>query len=218
MKLYQRLCNIILYIILIIFIVILLISIIQKKDIRFIFIRMKIKCFRIINKNKLIKNLEEIDSIMKKNNIFYWIGEGTALGSIRENDIIDGDDDIDIGIYEKEFNNKKKVLFKELKKKGFKIGSRKPLQIFKNGHYIDIDVTGKNRRFTGTDAETITSGTTGERVAGAGKLRFNTTLNLMEYYDGSNWVNYIGDGDITAATRIQGVRQGLYGGKIDRGR
>lgn len=146
MKLYQRLCNIILYIILIIFIVILLISIIQKKDIRFIFIRMKIKCFRIINKNKLIKNLEEIDSIMKKNNIFYWIGEGTALGSIRENDIIDGDDDIDIGIYEKEFNNKKKVLFKELKKKGFKIGSRKPLQIFKNGHYIDIDITGKNRR------------------------------------------------------------------------
>ena len=49
------------------------------------------------------------------------------------------------------------------------------------------DFTGKNRRFTGTDAETISSGTTGERVDGAGKIRFNTTLNLMEYYDGSNW-------------------------------
>ena len=49
------------------------------------------------------------------------------------------------------------------------------------------DFTGKNRRFTGTDAETITSGTTGERVDGAGKLRFNTTTNLMEYYDGNDW-------------------------------
>jgi hypothetical protein len=49
------------------------------------------------------------------------------------------------------------------------------------------DFTGKNRRFTGTDAETISSGTTGERVTGTAKLRFNTTLNLMEYYDGANW-------------------------------
>jgi len=49
------------------------------------------------------------------------------------------------------------------------------------------DFTGKNRKFTGTDAETITSGSTGERVSGAGKIRFNTTTNLMEYYDGSDW-------------------------------
>ena len=49
------------------------------------------------------------------------------------------------------------------------------------------DFTGKNRVFTGTDAETITSGTTGQRVNGTGKLRFNTTTNLMEYYTGTDW-------------------------------
>jgi len=49
------------------------------------------------------------------------------------------------------------------------------------------DFTGKNRVFTGTDAETISSGTTGERVNGTGKIRFNTTTNLMEYYDGTDW-------------------------------
>ena len=49
------------------------------------------------------------------------------------------------------------------------------------------DFTGKNRRFTGTDAETMSSGTTAQRVSGAGKLRFNTTTNLMEYYDGTDW-------------------------------
>jgi len=49
------------------------------------------------------------------------------------------------------------------------------------------DFTGKNRRFTGTDAETISSGTTAERVDGTGKLRFNSTTNLMEYYTGTEW-------------------------------
>ena len=49
------------------------------------------------------------------------------------------------------------------------------------------DFTGKNRRFTGTDSVTISSGTTGERVDGAAKIRFNTSTNLMEYYSGTDW-------------------------------
>lgn len=49
------------------------------------------------------------------------------------------------------------------------------------------DITGKNRVFTGTDSVTISSGSQGERVNGTGKLRFNTTTNLMEYYDGTDW-------------------------------
>jgi hypothetical protein len=49
------------------------------------------------------------------------------------------------------------------------------------------DFTGKNRIFTGTDGMTISSGTTGQRVNGTAKLRFNTTTNLMEYYTGTDW-------------------------------
>ena len=49
------------------------------------------------------------------------------------------------------------------------------------------DFTGKNRVFTGTDAITTPSGTTGQRVNGTAKLRFNTTTNLMEYYTGTDW-------------------------------
>ena len=49
------------------------------------------------------------------------------------------------------------------------------------------DFTGKNRVFTGTDSETISSGTTAQRVDGTAKLRFNTTTNLMEYYTGTDW-------------------------------
>ena len=53
------------------------------------------------------------------------------------------------------------------------------------------DFTGKNRRFTGTDSIKNPIGTTGQRVASGssdkGKIRFNSTTNLMEYYDGTDW-------------------------------
>ena len=45
------------------------------------------------------------------------------------------------------------------------------------------DITGKNRRFTGTDSIRFPKGTTGQRNGSptAGDFRFNTTLNLGEY-------------------------------------
>ena len=79
------------------------------------------------------------------------------------------------------------------------------------------DFTGKNRRFTGTDSETISSGTTAQRVDGAGKLRFNTTTNLMEYYSGTDWkpidsppviTNITLDGGSDATSVVVGVGDG----------
>ena len=50
------------------------------------------------------------------------------------------------------------------------------------------DTTGKNRKFTGNDGIIVPSGTSGERAnTAAGEIRFNTTINLMEYYDGVQW-------------------------------
>jgi len=50
------------------------------------------------------------------------------------------------------------------------------------------DFTGKNRKFTGTKGIVVAKGTTGERVGSeSGELRFNTTTELMEYYDGNQW-------------------------------
>jgi len=53
------------------------------------------------------------------------------------------------------------------------------------------DITGKNREFTGTDSVKLPNGTTGERVASGegdkGKLRYNSTTNLAEYYNGTDW-------------------------------
>ena len=63
------------------------------------------------------------------------------------------------------------------------------------------DFTGKNRKFTGTIGEKISTGTTGERdvaTFGAGTLRFNSTNNLLEYYTGTLWKSIDAPHSITA--------------------
>ena len=50
------------------------------------------------------------------------------------------------------------------------------------------DITGKNRKFKGTDSITLPKGTEAQRVGSeSGELRFNTDTNLAEYYDGVGW-------------------------------
>ena len=49
------------------------------------------------------------------------------------------------------------------------------------------DITGKNRKFTGTGGIKVPSGTAAQRVNEAGTFRFNTDTNLAEYYDGTDW-------------------------------
>ena len=51
------------------------------------------------------------------------------------------------------------------------------------------DFTGKNRKFTGVSGIKLPQGSTGDRAGSprTGELRFNTTLNLAEYYTGTQW-------------------------------
>jgi len=49
------------------------------------------------------------------------------------------------------------------------------------------DITGKNRKFTGTGGIKLPTGTEAQRVNVQGQLRFNTDTNLAEYYDGTDW-------------------------------
>ena len=49
------------------------------------------------------------------------------------------------------------------------------------------DITGKNRKFTGTGGIKLPTGSEAQRVDEAGQLRFNTDTNLAEYYDGTDW-------------------------------
>ena len=64
------------------------------------------------------------------------------------------------------------------------------------------DITGKNRRFTGTDSVKLPAGTTGQRNGSptAGDIRFNSTTNLAEYYDGTAWKSIDSPPTITSFT------------------
>ena len=60
------------------------------------------------------------------------------------------------------------------------------------------DITGKNRKFTGTSGVKLPEGTSAQRVDEAGQLRFNITTNLAEYYDGTVWKAIDSPPDITS--------------------
>jgi len=53
--------------------------------------------------------------------------------------------------------------------------------------------TGGDVSMTGTGAMKIQSGTTAQRpTAATGQIRYNTSFNFLEYYDGSNWIPVTG--------------------------
>ena len=99
------------------------------------------------NQEVLRKLLYEVDDILKENEIPYWLASGTALGAIREGDIIMEDTDVDLGI-----DTEYKYTFYErilpiLYKKGFRLGrgskhdNSSITTIYKNSEYVDIDFT-----------------------------------------------------------------------------
>lgn len=49
------------------------------------------------------------------------------------------------------------------------------------------DFRNKNTKFTGTSGERISIGSQAQRVNEQARIRFNTDLSLMEYYDGVGW-------------------------------
>ena len=80
----------------------------------------------------------------------FWLSEGTALGMRRNQDFIDWDDDVDIGIPIRYLPQFKKCAVPLLKQQGFLFGNK--LQngtfwnLFRNNEKIDIDFTGYNNQ------------------------------------------------------------------------
>lgn len=100
-----------------------------------------------LNKKVCYENLSIIHDILTEHNIFFWLSEGTALGFRRDNDFIDWDDDLDIGIFsedqEKFFN-----IINDFKLHGFECASCNikpmPCMFIRKGEKVDVDITGKD--------------------------------------------------------------------------
>ena len=98
-----------------------------------------------LNKEVCYENLHIINKIFKKHNIFFWLSEGTALGFIRSNDIIDHDDDVDIGIWNQDRQKLIDSLY-DLNRYGFKVFnvalSGSLIALVRKFERVDIDITG----------------------------------------------------------------------------
>ena len=66
------------------------------------------------------------------------------------------------------------------------------------------DFTGKNRKFTGAAGiKTSDDGLgTGDRVNEKGRIRFNDTTDLLEYYNGTDWSACLSGGGGTEAPSV----------------
>lgn len=102
---------------------------------------------RIIDKDIANDGLSIIHAVMNRHKIFFWLSEGTALGYIRNGDIISYDDDVDIGVF---YENTPIILDKvipDLKKLGFNVSFATASFIclsYQNVDY-DIDLTGEGK-------------------------------------------------------------------------
>jgi len=88
----------------------------------------------------------EIDNICKKNGVKYYFSEGTALGLYRNGDLIDWDDDIDIGMDEKNYDLFLKKCVPVLIRRGYYLLyhwipslNKNLLSFLKDGQLIDVD-------------------------------------------------------------------------------
>ena len=71
-----------------------------------------------IDKDKCFKILCEIDDLCKKYGVKYYLSEGTALGIYRNGDLIDWDDDIDIGIPRNQYEKSELLIANYYRDKG----------------------------------------------------------------------------------------------------
>lgn len=58
-------------------------------------------------KNKIDLNFKLAASALLKSNIFFWVGQGSLLGIVRDNKLLDWDHDIDFCMWNRK-NKKKK--------------------------------------------------------------------------------------------------------------
>ena len=90
----------------------------------------------------LAKIFKEVYSIILELNLKAWVVMGTLLGVIRENQFIEGDDDIDFHFFEKDFIENMHELKKKFIEQGYIVrlqeGKNPKMSLFKHGFMVGI--------------------------------------------------------------------------------
>ena len=90
----------------------------------------------------LAKIFKEVYSIILELSIKAWVVAGTLLGVIRENQFIEGDDDIDLHMFEKDFVDHMQELKIKFIEQGYIVrlqdGKNPKMSLFKHGFMVGI--------------------------------------------------------------------------------
>jgi len=91
---------------------------------------------------RLLEIMKEFDKICKKYNLPYILDSGTCLGAVRHGGFIPWDDDVDIGMWHKDYKKLLKILSKELSNNYF----LQTIKTDKNYHRMFAKITDKNSK------------------------------------------------------------------------
>jgi len=95
-----------------------------------------------LNSDKFVRRIQEIVDLLNRNNLEYWVMNGTLLGLIRDNKLIDWDDDIDFDFIVKGQNLSLETLINECLEKGYMV------KIKKNAIFIGINIFFENLKIS----------------------------------------------------------------------
>lgn len=150
-----------------------------------------------LNKEVCYENLAIIHDVFAKNDILFWLSEGTALGFTRENDFISHDDDVDIGIWDKD---KEKFIrcINTLKEYGFVVAevmnNNNFYALIRKGEKVDVDITGLNhnciscsKTWTREPCEKIIPYLKFNKKEISGKFYNLPTIPYLEFLYGKDW-------------------------------
>lgn len=90
-------------------------------------------------------NLADLHNVFNKHGVPFWLSEGTALGFIRGGEFISHDDDVDIGMWERDHEKLRKLVIPDLSRLGFtctRVGLSTFYTLQRGGEKVDIDIVG----------------------------------------------------------------------------
>ena len=98
-----------------------------------------------INKDTCYKMLKDLKTITHKHNIFFYLSEGTALGIYRDGDLLEWDDDVDVGIFSQDKERFFQLVVPEMRKMGYIFNvetmPKMDLHFFlKDHHMMDVEI------------------------------------------------------------------------------
>ena len=150
-------------------------------------------------KQNAIQNLEDIKNILDSFNVNFWLDGGTLLGAYRDKDFPEGDeDDVDLGCFYKDVENKIDKIISEAEKLGFVLYHRWKYQVAlkRGGNKIDIFY---NRRFNDKAVYFIYKGVKEVLISGLYEKDINGNLWLciptvtpVKYLDELGAINFYG--------------------------